>query len=81
MALSKEKVNLWEFPGGLWVRIQHFHCCGLGTIPGLGSRIAPQAAAFCGKRKKERGGEGERKEERGRTGGRKEGRVNQLLSL
>ena len=24
----------WEFPDGLVVRIWHFHCHGLGSIPG-----------------------------------------------
>ena len=31
-----------EFPGGLVVRMQHFHCRGLGSIPGWGTEI-PQA--------------------------------------
>ena len=28
-----------EFPGGLVVRIQWFHCCGSGSIPAGGSEI------------------------------------------
>ena len=36
--------QIWEFPGGLMVRIQHFHCCGPGSIPGLGTEIPHQAA-------------------------------------
>ena len=30
---------LWEFPGGLVVRIPGFHCCGQGSIPGKGTVI------------------------------------------
>ena len=37
----------WEFPGGLVVRIWHFHCYGPGSIPGQGTEI-PQAMQ-CGK--------------------------------
>ena len=33
----------WEFLGGLVVGILCFHCCGPGSIPGLGTKI-PQAA-------------------------------------
>ena len=32
-----------KFPGGPVVRIQRFHCRGLGSIPGQGTKI-PQAA-------------------------------------
>ena len=32
-----------EFPGGLMVRILHFHCWGPGSIPRQGTEI-PQAA-------------------------------------
>ena len=28
-----------EFPGGPVVRTQCFHCCGLGSIPGRGTKI------------------------------------------
>ena len=34
-----------EFPGVLMVRTWHFHCCGLGSIPGLGTEIPLQAVA------------------------------------
>ena len=34
---------LWEFPGGLVVRIPGFHCHGLSSVPGWGSEI-PQTA-------------------------------------
>ena len=37
------KDNYLEFPGGLVVRVWHFHCLGLGSIPGRGTEI-PQAA-------------------------------------
>ena len=33
----------WEFPGGPVVRTRHFHCRGLGSILGRGTKI-PQAA-------------------------------------
>ena len=46
-----------EFPGGLVVRIQGFHCCGPGSIPGQETKI-PQVAAFGKKKKKKK----ERKE-------------------
>ena len=50
---SKEEHNIkppLEFPGGLLVRIQCFHCCSLGSDPGLGTNVAcnlHQAAACC----------------------------------
>ena len=31
--------NMWEFPGGLVVRILGFHCLGPGFIPGQGNEI------------------------------------------
>ena len=34
--LKRKKVLFREFPGGLVVRTQHFHCYGPGSIPGLG---------------------------------------------
>ena len=37
-----------ELPGGLVLRIPGFHCCGLVSIPGLGTEI-PEAA-WLGKR-------------------------------
>ena len=42
----------WEFPGSTVVRTWHFHCCGLGSIPGRGAKIL-QAAA-CRKKKKKK---------------------------
>lgn len=33
-----------EFPGHPVVRIQSFHCCSLGSIPSLGSKIPHQTA-------------------------------------
>ena len=43
----KGKERRWgaEFAGGLVVMIQHFHCCSLGSIPGLGTESPHQAAA------------------------------------
>ena len=29
----------WELPGGLVVQIRHFHCYGLGSIPGQRTKI------------------------------------------
>ena len=43
-----------EFPGGPVVRTWHFHCCGLGSIPGQGTKIL-QAVQCC--QKKERASE------------------------
>ena len=40
-----------EFPGGLVVRIQCFHCCGLGSIPCLETEISYQATACSGQNK------------------------------
>ena len=39
-------MNVGEFPGGLVVRIQLFHCCSPGSIPDLGAEIAHQGAAW-----------------------------------
>ena len=43
LALEKEKKikieSGIEFPGDLVVRIHHFHLCGLGSIPELGTEI------------------------------------------
>ena len=33
--------HLWEFLGGPVVRTQRFHCWGLGSIPGQGTKTAP----------------------------------------
>ena len=30
---------LMEFPGGLMVRVEGFHCCFLGSISGWGTEI------------------------------------------
>ena len=42
--------TLFEFPGGLMVRILSFHCCDLGSVPGQGTKI-PQAMQHGQKRK------------------------------
>ena len=34
-----QKWPLWEFPGGLVVRILGFHCCDPGSVPGWGTEI------------------------------------------
>lgn len=51
-AITQIKIQiLWggeEFPGGLEGRIQRFHCCGLGSIPGLGIETPHQTAAHLG---------------------------------
>ena len=39
-----------EFPGDLVVRTWHFHCSGLGSVPGWGTEIA-QATPHCQKEK------------------------------
>ena len=39
----KKANNPREFPGGLVVRIQCFHSCGLVSIPGQGTEV-PQVA-------------------------------------
>ena len=39
-----------ELPGGLVVRIKHFHCCGLESIPGWGTEI--MQATWCSQKKK-----------------------------
>ena len=41
----------WEFPGSPVVKIQCFHCCGLGSAPGEGIKI-PQA--LLGEKEKEK---------------------------
>ena len=45
------KIYLWEFPGGLMVRILGFHCHGPGSIPGWETEI-PQAMQCSHKKKK-----------------------------
>ena len=39
-----------EFPGSPVVRTRHFHCCGLGSIPGWGTKIL-QASCTAKKKK------------------------------
>ena len=46
-----------EFPGGLVVRIWHFHCHRHGSIPGLGTDLPHQAAAHCSQKKNLMGGQ------------------------
>lgn len=41
-----------EFPGGLEVRIQHFHSHGPGSFPGLAAELPHQAATCHGQKKK-----------------------------
>ena len=41
-----------ELPGGLVVRIWHFHFCGLDSMPGPGTEIPFQAAACVTRKKK-----------------------------
>ena len=44
-----------EFPDDdLVIRTQHFHCCGLGSIPGLGTEFLHQAIACCSQEKKKK---------------------------
>ena len=45
-----------EFPGGLGVRIPDFHCHGLGSIPGRGTKILQAAQRGQKKKKKKRKG-------------------------
>ena len=47
------KVYFGEFPGSPVVRTQRFHCHGLGSIPGWGTKI-PEAAQNGQKKKKKR---------------------------
>lgn len=35
------------FPAGLVIRIRHFHCCGLCSVPGPGAEILCQDIALC----------------------------------
>lgn len=53
--------SLEEFPSDLLISTQHFHCCSPGLIPGLGTEILHQVAAFSGQKKKTK--EREREEE------------------
>ena len=40
----------WAFSSHLVVRIWGFHCCGPGSIPGLGTEMPYQAFPCCGKK-------------------------------
>ena len=33
------KKESWDFPGSPVIKIPHFHCRGVGSIPGLGPKI------------------------------------------
>ena len=37
--LGTERIQAWEFPGSLVVRILSFHCYGPDSIPGWGTDI------------------------------------------
>ena len=42
-----KKLGKWgEFPDGPVARIWHFHCCSLGSVPGLETEIPYQATAY-----------------------------------
>ena len=51
--LVQSASDIWvrEFPGGLVVRIQSFHLCSPGSVPGLGTEILHKAAAKESKQK------------------------------
>ena len=49
----KKEIYNTQFPDGLVVRIWHFHCRGLGSIPGQGTEI-PQAMRMAKKKEKKR---------------------------
>ena len=38
----KKLTRAWEIPGGLVVRIPHFHCHGPGSVPGQGTEMRGQ---------------------------------------
>lgn len=50
-----QKLKVWDFPGGLVIRIQGFHCHGPGSAPGKGIEILQVAG--CSKRKKKSTGD------------------------
>ena len=50
---GKRNVNVREFPGGLVVRTQGFHCHGPGSILGLGTVILHQATGGQKRKNKE----------------------------
>ena len=60
-ATTRNRNGKVEFPGGRVVRIWGFHCCGPGSVPGLGTEIPHQATAHRGgwKKWREGGKEGE----------------------
>ena len=41
-----------EFPGGLVVKMWHFHHCGLSSIPGLGTELSSSHCMLWQKKKK-----------------------------
>ena len=47
------RMSSWEFPGGPVVRTQCFHCRGLGSASGWGTKI-PQASQRGQKKKKKK---------------------------
>ena len=51
---KKGTIAVWEFPGGLVVRIWHFHHYSLGSIPGMRTEIPHQAPAAWGNKRKEK---------------------------
>lgn len=52
--MSETEHNWWEgVPWGLAVKTWSFHCCGLGSVPGLGTEIT---SSCCRPRAKERAG-------------------------
>lgn len=53
-------MDLVEFPGGLLVRILHFHHCSPSSIPSLGTEIHIKPLHTAG-------GRGEARKEKGRT--------------
>ena len=37
-------IEIWDFPGGLLVKVPHSHCRGTDSIPGQGTKIPNDAA-------------------------------------
>ena len=51
ITVIEHEINVYrEFPGDLVVTTWHFHCSGLGSVPGWGTEIA-QATPHCQKEK------------------------------
>ena len=46
MYRERFKKLAWEFPGGPVIRTWYFHCRGLGSIPGQGTKV-PQEIGSC----------------------------------